>query len=480
MRTALLSILFTFLINAGFAQTIPADSMYLSQTTPGIIPTIFNLQITSGLIAAERISITADNKEIYYGELDTWPATVQRIKYYKYLENKWQGPFVAFDGYIAPSLSPNDSIMYMQKNLNNNTLTSVFYSVRTTTGWSEPKRLLSTTQQTHYFQETNLKNFYTASSINAATGSNDLYKLNINNFDTTFQNLGTPLNTSAIENDFYIARDESYMIICRFPSGSASDLYISYKKDNCTWTNPKTLGTQVNTPNPNWEACPFVTKDNKYLFFMRGGIDMASYHIYWVNINNLIDSLKLTNYVPYIKTAIPNQSETVGQSVNFTIPDSTFIDDDGNNTLTYSATLSNGSALPSWLNFDPATKTFTGTPTATANIFVKVKVTDTENASVFSTFNLKIISSTSVNQTSGQNIQIFPNPTKNKFNITFGDELHKNIQVEITDIKGKLIFSNNYKNISGTSIDFTNQEKGIYFINFNIDDKIIRRKICLI
>lgn len=294
MKTSLLSFLFILLINVSFSQSISTDSLYLGQTPPGNTPIIFKLQVTKGLAAAERIAITSDNKEIYYGELDNWPSTTQRIKCYRYLDNKWQGPFVAFEGYIAPSLSINDSIIYMQKTLNNNSVSCTFFSIRKKTGWTVPKRLLSTNLNTHYFQATKQNNYYTASSLpDSPGGSFDLCKLAIHNSDTTLRSLGVPINTSAIENDFYIARDESYIIFCRFNNGSASDLFISYKNGNGNWTDPVNLGTQVNTPNPNWECCPFVTKDNKYLFFMRGGNDLNSYYIYWVCIDKIIENLKI-------------------------------------------------------------------------------------------------------------------------------------------------------------------------------------------
>jgi len=279
MKPILLSIQFALLGNVCISQSIPTDSLYLGQTLPGNMPGIFRLQITKGLIAAERIAISSDNKEIYFGELDSWPATIQRIKCYKYINNKWQGPFISFEGYIAPALSINDSIMYMQRviNVENRSVTCTFFSLRTDNGWTEPQRLLSTNLDTHYFQETNQKNYYTASALlNSPGGNSDLCKLIINNSDTTLESLGLPISTSAVENDFYIAKDESYIIICRFNTGSASDLYISFKDNNGNWTDPKTLGIQVNTPNPNWEACPFITKDNKYLFFMRGGNELSS------------------------------------------------------------------------------------------------------------------------------------------------------------------------------------------------------------
>ena len=44
------------------------------------------------------------------------------------------------------------------------------------------------------------------------------------------------------------------------------------------------------------------------------------------------------------------------------LPPDSFSDVDVGDTLTLSATLADGSPLPAWLSFDPATQTFSGTP----------------------------------------------------------------------------------------------------------------------
>ena len=51
------------------------------------------------------------------------------------------------------------------------------------------------------------------------------------------------------------------------------------------------------------------------------------------------------------------------QAWSFQVPADTFMDPDGN-ALTYSASLDNGSALPSCITFNAATRTFSGTPPA--------------------------------------------------------------------------------------------------------------------
>jgi hypothetical protein len=368
-----------------FAQEIPPDSLYLGQTPPGNVPQIFNLPVTNGHRACERIAITTDGKEIYYGELNGYTPSSYRIRCFRYQDNKWQGPFNIFEGYIAPSLSINDSIIYMQNNI-----FYTYYSIRTDSGWSAPEKLLTSNQRMHYFQRTNLNNSFASSYYEGSPSDGNISKVIVGSQDTSLQSLGIPLNSSAQENDFYIARDESYIFFSKNVNGGAGDIYLSFKNANGRWTNPKKLGASINSPN-SWEYGQFVSKDSKYLFFTSGGNSMPSYYTYWVKIDNMLDSLRSTNFVPYLNQAIPNQFIDSTQSFNYTFPDSTFIDDDGNNTLTYSATLSSGIPLPAWLLFDPATRTFSGTPTETININVKVKAVDNANANASCTFSINIV-----------------------------------------------------------------------------------------
>jgi len=324
-----------------FAQEIPTDSLYLGQTPPvGNVPQIFSLPVTNGHRACERIAITSDGKEIYYAEINTYPPSALRVKRFIYQDNKWQGPTNVFEGFMAPKLSPNDSIMYLQDNSFH-----TYYSNRLSTGWSEPFRLITQNLKTHYLQKTDLNNFYISSYYEGSTSDGEICKLIMENGDTVFQNLGIPLNSSLQENDFLVAPDESYLIVSRTSNGGAADMYLSFNKENGKWTNPKKLDAPISIPGYNWEYGQFITEDGKYLFFTSGGLSWPSYYTYWVKIDNIIDSLRNTNFVPYLNQAIPNQSVDSSQSFNYTFPDSTFIDDDGNNTLTYSATLTNGNPL---------------------------------------------------------------------------------------------------------------------------------------
>lgn len=80
-----------------------------------------------------------------------------------------------------------------------------------------------------------------------------------------------------------------------------------------------------------------------------------------------------------------------GQTLSLTLPSNTFTDPNGQ-TLTYSATLANGSALPSWLTFNTHTDAFTGTvPNSVQALSLKVTATDTSGLSVAETFSANIL-----------------------------------------------------------------------------------------
>jgi Ca2+-binding RTX toxin-like protein len=84
---------------------------------------------------------------------------------------------------------------------------------------------------------------------------------------------------------------------------------------------------------------------------------------------------KLANRAPLVVAALADQSGRKGEPFAFQVPGGTFADPDEGDALAYGATLADGSPLPSWLAFDAASGTFTGTPGAGDVGAVSVKLT---------------------------------------------------------------------------------------------------------
>ena len=104
-----------------------------------------------------------------------------------------------------------------------------------------------------------------------------------------------------------------------------------------------------------------------------------------------------SNDAPVVANAIPNQNATEDAAFNFQFPNNTFSDADVGDSLTYTAQLNNGSALPAWLNFNAATRTFSGTPTHGNEGAYTLEVTATDSQGQSVTINF-VINVAHVNQ----------------------------------------------------------------------------------
>ena len=95
------------------------------------------------------------------------------------------------------------------------------------------------------------------------------------------------------------------------------------------------------------------------------------------------------NDAPTLENAIPNQQATSGTAFSYTLPANTFTDVD--DTLSYTATKGDDSALPSWLTFTAATRVFAGQPSQSDVGTLSVKVTASDGSdSVSDTFDIVV------------------------------------------------------------------------------------------
>jgi hypothetical protein len=457
-----------------YSQAIPKDSLYLGQTPPGDTPKIF---IPS---ASGRIAVSPDGKEIYYRSV------VAGINFFRYSNNKWNGPVAVFNNYCAPTFSIDGNTLYFH--LLGDYNYDIWNSSRNDTDWNSPSLY---GKGLYYFQETNSGNKYVGLNNSAGgIGNYDICQM----IGTTFKNLGVPLNTTNNDAEFFIAKDESFIVLGANEGGPGGrDLYISYRKSDSTWTSPKSLGTLINDGD-YYKWGPFVTADNKYLFYAKA---TSPYNIYWVRFDRLLDSLRYTNFPPYAKSSIASQAAIKDSLFDFTVPDSTFYDED-HDPLTYSAALNNGNPLPSWLSFDSLTRTFSGTPlTARAiPLYIKVMATDPAHTSASCVFNLIVKKPlTGVEEDNGhlpkesELLQNYPNPFNPTTVISYQLSVTSNVKLMVYNVLGQKIKTlvNSFQNSGEHSVvwyamdDRSNPvSSGIYFYTLQTNGLNYQKKMVLI
>lgn len=100
-------------------------------------------------------------------------------------------------------------------------------------------------------------------------------------------------------------------------------------------------------------------------------------------------SINVQNEVPILIFPADNQTISPGADLNYTLPPVMFIDD---GQFTLSALVSNGDPLPAWLMFDPATGSFSGTPSQAdlGGFAVTVTATDLSGQTASDSFGISI------------------------------------------------------------------------------------------
>ncbi|MEM6256217.1 MAG: Ig-like domain-containing protein [Cyanobacteria bacterium P01_D01_bin.156] len=105
---------------------------------------------------------------------------------------------------------------------------------------------------------------------------------------------------------------------------------------------------------------------------------------------NVTVTVEPVNDAPTLVTPLADQTATEDSALSFSFPLTTFNDVDTSDSLTYTATLSDGNSLPSWLDFEPNSLTFGGQPPTADTLEITITATDRAETSANDTFVLTI------------------------------------------------------------------------------------------
>ena len=165
------------------------------------------------------------------------------------------------------------------------------------------------------------------------------------------------------------------------------------------------------------------------------------------------------NSPPVVANPIPDQNHITGSLFSFSFSQNTFADANGDD-LTYTASLSDGSDLPSWLGLESATRTFSGTPVDAGVYNIRVTASDSLS-SVSDVYTLTVVNP-SVNQPPVVNNPIPDQSVEENMSFTFafaadafidpdGDTLfYTSVLSDDNPLPGWLTFDAQTRRFSGT------------------------------
>jgi len=356
------------------------DIDYLGQTPPGIAPEVFGAGKISIADQRERsLAVSPIGDEMFFCRV-SFPNN--KIMHTVKTGIEWSLPDTAAfseDCWTTePAFSPDGQYLYFASSKGKSNASN--YSLRRVKkvdhGWAEPESLLDLEGNTVWEFHPAVTKDATLYFAHWKNSTGDIYVSRLTgDAYSTATSVGLPVCTQYEEYGPYVDPDENYMILRSNRPGGYGDLdgYISYRKNDGTWTNPKNLGPFINTTGV--DDAGDISPDGKFVFLTRDN------EIYWASAD-FVEALRRTNFTPYLRNPIPYQTAQQDSSYRYQIPDTAFVDDDGNHTLSYAATLSNGDPLPGWLLFASATRTFSGIPPAAAAYSIKITATDTDGRKV--------------------------------------------------------------------------------------------------
>jgi hypothetical protein len=192
-----------------------------------------------------------------------------------------------------------------------------------------------------------------------------------------------------------------------------------------------------------------------------------------ITVNDLNDPVIYNTGV-----VIEDQGITAGSLLNFTFPDNLFYDQDGNDTLIYTAAKGDGTPLPAWLSFNAAARTFSGTPLNEDEgiLSVRITATDSHGSSANYTFNIIVALNTGMVERENPLFTVYPNPANEYLVIRFPNKTMEDHTLFLYDLQGKLIRL--YENINTESFAFGLEsiEAGVYLLKLE-GRRVYRKRV---
>lgn len=277
---------------------------YLGQKPPGIKPEIFAPELFSDFKYTFCSVFSSNGNEYYFAAAKT--ENDNAGIYWMHCRNQnWTKPEPA--PFNSPEInhdmrfSPDGSKIFFQSwrplpgSHVPDKIGCLWFSVRNNNSWENPQLVKCGGKILRAgYPDISRNGTLYFSMRDKKTGNIDIHCSRfINGSYSNPENLGKPINTEFIEGDLCVSPDERFIIVSCWEradniGGGESDLYISFRRSDGTWTELINMGDTINTKYI--ENCPTISPDEKFFFFQRfDGINKSE--TFWVDAR-IIKNLK--------------------------------------------------------------------------------------------------------------------------------------------------------------------------------------------
>jgi hypothetical protein len=266
---------------------------YLGQSPPENQSKIFAPGFISTEFGELNSVFTHDGKEFYFSRRAI-PGKLSAIMVTRMINNEWTKPspvnfsdtYNDVDLFLTPD---GKSMIYCSGRIINEgnmvRMNNDFWiSKRIGDLWGEPTKFAeeAVSEFEDYFPiVTKSGNLY-FNSQRGGQGTNDIYCSKfVNGKYSSAEKLPAPINSQLREFDAFVSQDERMIIFSSDRPGGfgGSDIYISFKKSDNSWSEPLNLGNDINSASSEYGAT--ISPDGKYFFYTSG--KNGSEDIFWVS-----------------------------------------------------------------------------------------------------------------------------------------------------------------------------------------------------
>jgi hypothetical protein len=267
---------------------------YLGEARPDETPRSFakGRLAEAGTFTMGRSAFSRDGREFYFTQNDSWKSGKNaKLRMMRFSNGAWSAPVTIATEVVSPTLSLDERQLFMRKGGMDN----VWIARRVGERWSEPTHHLQIKQGLYDFMPTTSGRYYVGSApddADKARGStNVISMLTLEGAAPSIQSLGAPLNGPGFNGDFFVAPDESYMVLsANVTADFESEAFIAFRKPDGSWSKPVTLGERINDgPAHRWGY--FVPASGDYLFYSYGTSE-TDCELRWVRFAELRERLR--------------------------------------------------------------------------------------------------------------------------------------------------------------------------------------------